>query len=151
MKRITFEIGDYVHSDSHSGKYEIVDQTWDREGNIEYLIQNIRTGDEYAAYPESLTEWDEWIDSAEPQQGASDLKSLGLQFPSFKSYGLTREQVWEVTKLYVEAMIKLHIDLEQTAISDNDFKFALDYSKDVAALMQFKMIEDKLYHRFVYS
>ena len=39
MKRIIFEIGDYVHSDSHSGKYEIVDQTWDRENNIEYVIQ----------------------------------------------------------------------------------------------------------------
>lgn len=142
MKRITFEIGDYVHSDSHSGKYEIVDQTWDREGNIEYIIQNIRTGDEYAAYPESLTEWDEWIDSAQPE-------TPGLQFPSFKSYGLTKEQVWEVTKLYVEAMIRLHEELAQEALNDNNWSFAKDYFDEATILLKFKMIEDKLYHRFV--
>lgn len=142
MKRTTFEIGDYVHSDSHSGKYEIVDQTWDRENNIEYIIQNIRTGDEYAAYPESLTEWDEWIDSA--QQDAP-----GLQFPSFKSYGLTKEQVWEVTKFYVEAMIRLHEELAQEALNDNNWSFAKDYFDEATILLKFKMLEDKLWHRFV--
>ena len=142
MKRITFDTGDYVHSDNHSGKYEIVDQTWDREGNIEYIIQNIRTGDEYAAYPESLTEWDEWIDSAQQ-------KTPGLQFPSFKSYGLTKEQVWEVTKLYVEAMIRLHEELAQEALNDNNWSFAKDYFDEATILLKFKMIEDKLYHRFV--
>ena len=151
MKRITFDTGDYVHSDNHSGKYEIVDQTWDREGNIEYIIQNIRTGDEYAAYPESLTEWDEWIDSAKPQQDASDLISPGLQFPKFKSYGLTREQVWEVTKLYVEDMIRLYEELAQEALNDNNWSFAKEYFDEATILLKFKMIEDKLYHRFVYS
>lgn len=45
----------------------------------------------------------------------------GLKFPSFKSYGLTKEQVWEVTKLYVEAMIRLHNELAQEALNDNNW------------------------------
>lgn len=73
----------------------------------------------------------------------------GLKFPSFKSYGLTKEQVWEVTKLYVEAMIRLHNELAQEALNDNNWSFAKDYFDEATILLKFKMLEDKLWHRFV--
>lgn len=209
MKRITFEIDDYVHCEGQVGKCEITDEIHDREGNLLYAIRNTETNEVDCHYPEALMDWDEWLKAehkfdrgtivkysvgdfnltgkiighdrdmdgnklyyidgpmideeypmafnedelvlAEPQQDASDLISPGLQFPSFKSYGLTREQVWEVTKLYVEAMIRLYEELAQEALNDNNWSFAKEYFDEATILLKFKMIEDKLYHRFVYS
>ena len=71
--------------------YKVVEETIDREGNYEYYLQEIDNAEAEAIgpyYPESL------VDAEEAQHP-------GSEFPSFKSYGLTREQVLEVVMLFM--------------------------------------------------
>lgn len=70
------------------------------------------------------------------------------KFPTFKSYGLTKEQVLEVVMLFIDSQISLHKELAWEAFSDQNYEWAADYFKDVQALLHIKMMEDKLYHRF---
>ena len=67
----------------------------------------------------------------------------------FKSYGLTKEQVLEVVMNFISNQIELHKNLAEEAMNDNNYEFAADYFKEVNALLQIKMMEDKFYHRFV--
>ena len=123
--------------------YEVVDESVDREGNYEYYIRDIDAGwnDEVDSigpyYPESLVD----VDEAQDQ-----VKS---EFPSFKSYGLTRKQVWEVMNNYANYMIGLLHDLEYEAISDGNEEFAKSYSDDKRVFYDLKLMNDRLWHRFV--
>ena len=123
--------------------YEVVDESVDREGNYEYYIRDIDAGwnDEVDSigpyYPESLVD----VDEAQDQ-----VKS---EFPSFKSYGLTRKQVWEVMNNYANYMIGLLHDLEYEAISDGNEEFAKSYSDDNRVFYDLKLMNDRLWHRFV--
>ena len=73
----------------------------------------------------------------------------GLKFPSFKSYGLTKEQVFEVVMLFMTHMAELHKDLAEEAMADNNYQWATDYFKECQAFLNVKILEDKIWHRFV--
>ena len=119
--------------------YEVVEETVDREGNYEYYLQEIDNAEAEAIgpyYPESL------VDAEEAQHP-------GSEFPSFKSYGLTKEQVLEVVMLFMTQMIELHKGLAEEAMADDNYQWAADYFKECQAFLNIKMLEDILYHRFV--
>ena len=119
--------------------YEVVEETVDREGNYEYYLQEIDNDEAEAIgpyYPESL------VDAEEAQH-------LGSEFPSFKSYGLTKEQVLEVVMLFMANMADLHKDLAEEAMADGNYQWATDYFKECQVFLNVKILEDKLYHRFV--
>lgn len=119
--------------------YEVVEETVDREGNYEYYLQEIDNDEAEAIgpyYPESL------VDAEEAQHPDSG-------FPSFKSYGLTREQVWEVMNNYANYMIELLHDLEHEAVQDGNEEFAKSYSDDKRVFYDLKLMSDRLWHRFV--
>ena len=119
--------------------YEVVEETVDREGNYEYYLQEIDNDEAEAIgpyYPESL------VDAEEAQHP-------GSEFPSFKSYGLTKEQVLEVVMLFMTQMIELHKGLAEEAMADDNYQWAADYFKECQAFLNIKMLEDILYHRFV--
>ena len=119
--------------------YEVVDESVDREGNYEYYLHELDNDEAETIgpyYPESL------VDAEEAQHPDSG-------FPSFKSYGLTREQVWEVMNNYANYMIELLHDLEHEAISDGNEEFAKSYSDDKRVFYDLKLMSDRLWHRFV--
>ena len=119
--------------------YEVVEETVDREGNYEYYLQEIDNDEAEAIgpyYPESL------VDAEEAQHH-------GSEFPSFKSYGLTKEQVLEVVMLFMTNMADLHKDLAEEAMADGNYQWATDYFKECQVFLNVKILEDKLYHRFV--
>ena len=119
--------------------YEVVEEAVDREGNYEYYIQEIDKMLEDAIgpyYPESL------VDVEEVQHPVSE-------FPSFKSYGLTKEQVLEVAMLFMTQMADLHKGLAEEAMADGNYQWAADYLKECQVFLNVKILEDKLYHRFV--
>lgn len=119
--------------------YEVVEETVDREGNYEYYLQEIDNAEAEAIgpyYPESL------VDAEEAQHP-------GSEFPSFKSYGLTREQVLEVVMLFMTQMADLHRGLAEEAMADGNYQWATDYFKECQVFLNVKILEDKLYHRFV--
>ena len=119
--------------------YEVVEETVDREGNYEYYLQEIDNDEAEAIgpyYPESL------VDAEEAQHP-------GSEFPSFKSYGLTKEQVLEVVMLFMANMADLHKDLAEEAMADGNYQWATDYFKECQVFLNVKILEDKLYHRFV--
>ena len=119
--------------------YEVVEETVDREGNYEYYLQEIDNDEAEAIgpyYPESL------VDAEEAQH-------LGSKFPSFKSYGLTKKQVLEVVMLFMTNMADLHKDLAEEAMADGNYQWATDYFKECQVFLNVKILEDKLYHRFV--
>ena len=119
--------------------YEVVEETVDREGNYEYYLQEIDNAEAEAIgpyYPESL------VDAEEAQHP-------GSEFPSFKSYGLTREQVLEVVMLFMTNMADLHRGLAEEAMADGNYQWAIDYFKECQVFLNVKILEDKLYHRFV--
>ena len=78
-----------------------------------------------------------------------DKQSYETPWPKFKSYGLTREQVWEVMNNYANYMIDLLHDLEYEAIDDGNIEFAKSYSDDKRVFYDLRLMEDRLYHRFV--
>ena len=119
--------------------YEVVEETVDREGNYEYYLQEIDNDEAEAIgpyYPESL------VDAEEAQHP-------GSEFPSFKSYGLTKEQVLEVVMLFMTQMADLHRGLAEEAMADGNYQWATDYFKECQIFLNVKILEDKLYHRFV--
>ena len=119
--------------------YEVVEETVDREGNYEYYLQEIDNDEAEAIgpyYPESL------VDAEEAQHP-------GSEFPSFKSYGLTKEQVLEVVMLFMTQMADLHRGLAEEAMADGNYQWATDYFKECQVFLNVKILEDKLYHRFV--
>ena len=119
--------------------YEVVEETVDREGNYEYYLQEIDNAEAEAIgpyYPESL------VDAEEAQHPRS-------KFPSFKSYGLTKEQVLEVVMLFMTQMADLHRGLAEEAMADGNYQWATDYFKECQVFLNVKILEDKLYHRFV--
>ena len=119
--------------------YEVVEETVDREGNYEYYLQEIDNDEAEAIgpyYPESL------VDAEEAQHP-------GSEFPSFKSYGLTKEQVLEVVMLFMTNMADLHRGLAEEAMADGNYQWAADYLKECQVFLNVKILEDKLYHRFV--
>lgn len=119
--------------------YEVVEESVDRESNYEYYLQEIDNDEAEIVgpyYPESL------VDAEEAQHPDSN-------FPSFKSYGLTKEQVLEVVMLFMTHMAELHKDLAEEAMSDGNYQWATDYFKECQAFLNVKILEDKLYHRFV--
>ena len=71
------------------------------------------------------------------------------KFPSFKSYGLTKEQVWEVTKLFMRHMVELHKDLAWEAFSDGNYEWTADYFKEAQHFVNILLMEDKIWYRFV--
>ena len=119
--------------------YKVVEETVDREGNYEYYLQEIDNAEAEAIgpyYPESL------VDAEEAQHP-------GSEFPSFKSYGLTKEQVLEVVMLFMTNMADLHRGLAEEAMADGNYQWATDYFKECQVFLNVKILEDKLYHRFV--
>lgn len=119
--------------------YEVVEETVDREGNYEYYLQEIDNDEAEVIgpyYPESL------VDVEEVQHPVSE-------FPSFKSYGLTKEQVLEVVMLFMTNMADLHKGLAEEAMADGNYQWAADYLKECQVFLNVKILEDKLYHRFV--
>ena len=119
--------------------YEVVEEAVDREGNYEYYLQEIDNDEAEAIgpyYPESL------VDAEEAQHP-------GSEFPSFKSYGLTKEQVLEVVMLFMTNMADLHRGLAEEAMADGNYQWATDYFKECQVFLNVKILEDKLYHRFV--
>ena len=119
--------------------YEVVEETVDREGNYEYYLQEIDNDEAEAIgpyYPESL------VDAEEAQHP-------GSEFPSFKSYGLTKEHVLEVVMLFMTQMADLHKELAEEAMADGNYQWATDYFKECQVFLNVKILEDKLYHRFV--
>lgn len=119
--------------------YEVVEETVDREGNYEYYLQEIDNAEAEAIgpyYPESLVD-------------AEEVQHLRSKFPSFKSYGLTKEQVLEVVMLFMTQMADLHRGLAEEAMADGNYQWATDYFKECQVFLNVKILEDKLYHRFV--
>lgn len=133
-------IKDELEDNSKPAKiYEVVEESVDRESNYEYYLQEIDNDEAEMIgpyYPESL------VDAEEAQHPESN-------FPSFKSYGLTREQVWEVMNNYANYMIGLLHDLEYEAINDGNEEFAKSYSDDKRVFYDLKLMSDRLWHRFV--
>lgn len=151
MKDTLFEIGDEVvlKNKPELGSWTIEDEYRDREGNtlFELVQEALAVEDgrvvEEGVYPESL------ISSDEYNKQVHSLANPSLKFPSFKSYGLTREQVLEVVMLFMTQMIELHKDLAEEAMNDGNYQWATDYFKECQAFLNVKILEDKLYHRFV--
>lgn len=139
-------IRDELKDNSNPAKlYEVVEESVDREGNYEYYLHEIDDDDAEIIgpyYPESLVD-------AEEAQHIETAQQPNSGFPSFKSYGLTREQVWEVMNNYSNYMIDLLHDLEHEAINDGNAEFAKSYSDDKQVFYELKLMSDRLWHRFV--
>lgn len=148
MRDTVFEIGDNVviKGRENEGIWIIDNETKDREGNTMFdLIAETSYGaniEEYV-YPESLTSEADYLEYLH------NIANPSIEFPLFKSYGLTKEQVLEVVMNFISNQIELHKNLAEEAMNDNNYEFAADYFKEVNALLQIKMMEDKFYHRFV--
>lgn len=148
MRDIVFEIGDNVviKGRENEGIWIIDNETKDREGNTMFdLIAETSYGAniEEDVYPESLTSEADYLEYLH------NIANPSIEFPLFKSYGLTKEQVLEVVMNFISNQIELHKNLAEEAMNDNNYEFAADYFKEVNALLQIKMMEDKFYHRFV--
>ena len=151
MKDTLFEIGDEVvlKNKPELGSWTIEDEYRDREGNtlFELVQEAIAVEDgrvvEEGVYPEALIRLEEYSE----QQYA--LANPSLEFPSFKSYGLTKEQVLEVVMLFMTQMADLHKGLAEEAMADGNYQWAADYLKECQVFLNVKILEDKLYHRFV--
>ena len=143
MKQERFEIGDLVNhkeglKKGYNTVYEITEEIKDKEGNYEYYIKvygNDEAEEEGPFYPESLVD--------------SKFEPIKSKFPRFKSYGLTKEQVFEVVMLFMTYMAELHKDLAEEAMADNNYQWATDYFKECQAFLNVKVLEDKIWHRFV--
>lgn len=148
MRDTVFEIGDNVviKGRENEGIWIIDNETKDREGNTMFdLIAETSYGAniEEDVYPESL------ISEADYLEYLHNIANPSIEFPLFKSYGLTKEQVLEVVMNFIGNQIELHKNLAEEAMNDNNYEFAADYFKEVNTLLQIKMMEDKFYHRFV--
>lgn len=148
MRDTVFEIGDNVviKGRENEGIWIIDNETKDREGNTMFdLIVETSCGAniEEDVYPESLTSEADYLEYLH------NIANPSIEFPLFKSYGLTKEQVLEVVMNFISNQIELHKNLAEEAMNDNNYEFAADYFKEVNALLQIKMMEDKFYHRFV--
>lgn len=151
MKNTVFEIGDEVvlKNKPELGSWTIVSEYRDREGNTLFkLVQEaLAVKDnrvvEEVVYPEALISLDEY------NEQVHSLANPSSKFPSFKSYGLTREQVLEVVMLFMTHMAELHKGLAEEAMADGNYQWATDYFKECQAFLNVKLLEDKLYHRFV--
>nr|DAU48613.1 MAG TPA: hypothetical protein [Caudoviricetes sp.] len=148
MRDTVFEIGDNVviKGRENEGIWIIDNETKDREGNTMFdLIAETSYGAniEEDVYPESLTSEADYLEYLH------NIANPSIEFPLFKSYGLTKEQVLEVVMNFISNQIELHKNLAEEAMNDNNYEFAADYFKEVNALLQIKMMEDKFYHRFV--
>lgn len=149
MRDTVFEIGDNVviKGRENEGIWIIDNETKDREGNTMFdLIAETSYGaniEEEDVYPESLTSEADYLEYLH------NIANPSIEFPLFKSYGLTKEQVLEVVMNFISNQIELHKNLAEEAMNDNNYEFAADYFKEVNALLQIKMMEDKFYHRFV--
>lgn len=151
MKDTVFEIGDEVvlKDKPELGSWTIEDEYRDREGNTMFelaqealAVEDGRVVEE-GVYPEAL------ISSEEYNEQVHSLANPSLKFPSFKSYGLTREQVLAVVMLFMVDMADLHKSLAEEAMADGNYQWATDYFKECQAFLNVKILEDKLYHRFV--
>lgn len=148
MRDTVFEIGDNVviKGRENEGIWTIDSETKDREGNTMFdLITETPYGAniEEDVYPESLTSEADYL------KYLHNIANPSIEFPLFKSYGLTKEQVLEVVMNFIGNQIELHKSLAEEAMNDNNYEFAADYFKEVNILLQIKMMEDKFYHRFV--
>lgn len=148
MRDTVFEIGDNVviKGRENEGIWIIDNETKDREGNTMFdLIAETSYGAniEEDVYPESLTSEADYLEYLH------NIANPSIEFTLFKSYGLTKEQVLEVVMNFISNQIELHKNLAEEAMNDNNYEFAADYFKEVNALLQIKMMEDKFYHRFV--
>ena len=148
MRDTVFEIGDNVviKGRENEGIWIIDNETKDREGNTMFdLIAETSYGAniEEDVYPESLTSEADYLEYLH------NIANPSIEFPLFKSYGLTKEQVLDVVMNFISNQIELHKNLAEEAMNDNNYEFAADYFKEVNALLQIKMMEDKFYHRFV--
>ena len=151
MKDTVFEIGDEVvlKNKPELGSWTIEDEYRDREGNtlFELVQEALAVEDnrvvEEGVYPEALISLEEY------NEQIHSLANPSLEFPNFKSYGLTREQVLEVVMLFMTHMAEFHKDLAEEAMSDGNYQWATDYFKECQAFLNVKILEDKLYHRFV--
>ena len=151
MKDTVFEIGDEVvlKNKPELGSWTIEDEYRDREGNtlFELVQEALAVEDgrvvEEGVYPEALISLEEY------NEQVHSLANPSLEFPSFKSYGLTRKQVWEVMNNYANYMIGLLHDLEHEAINDGNEEFAKSYSDDKRVFYDLKLMSDRLWHRFV--
>lgn len=148
MRDTVFEIGDNVviKGRENEGIWIIDNETKDREGNTMFdLIAETSYGAniEEDVYPESL------ISEADYLEYLHNIANPSIEFPLFKSYGLTKEQVLEVVMNFISNQIELHKSLAEEAMNDNNYEFAADYFREVNTLLQIKMMEDKFYHRFV--
>lgn len=151
MKDTLFEIGDEVvlKNKPELGSWTIEDEYRDREGNtlFELVQEALAVEDgrvvEEGIYPEALISLEEY------NEQIHSLANPSLEFPSFKSYGLTKKQVWEVTMLFMENMAELHKDLAEEAMADGNYQWATDYFKECQAFLNVKVLEDKIWHRFV--
>lgn len=151
MKDTLFEIGDEVvlKNKPELGSWTIEDEHRDREGNTLFeLVQEATAVEdgrvvEGCVYPEALISLEEYSE----QQYA--LANPSLEFPSFKSYGLTKEQVLEVVMLFMTNMADLHKGLAEEAMANENYQWAVDYLKECQVFLNVTTLEDKLYHRFV--
>ena len=151
MKDTLFEIGDEVvlKNKPELGSWTIEDEYRDREGNTLFeLVQEATAVEdgrivEEGVYPKALISLEEYSE----QQCA--LANPSLEFPSFKSYGLTKEQVLEVVMLFMTQMADLHKGLAEEAMANGNYQWAADYLKECQVFLNVKILEDKLYHRFV--
>ena len=156
MKQLRFDIGDMVqHKEGDSDTiFEVIEETQDREGNYMYYLReadNEEAEEDGPFYPESLVDVEEAKvnDTVLINGIPHEKKSAELLWPTFKSYGLTREQVWEVMNNYANYMIGLLHDLEYEAIGDGNEEFAKSYSDDKRVFYDLKLMSDRLWHRFV--
>ena len=151
MKDTLFEIGDEVvlKNKPELGSWTIEDEYRDREGNTLFeLVQEATAVEdgrivEEGVYPKALISLEEYSE----QQYA--LANPSLEFPSFKSYGLTKKQVLEVVMLFMTQMADLHKGFAEEAMADGNYQWATDYLKECQVFLNVKILEDKLYHRFV--
>lgn len=67
----------------------------------------------------------------------------------FKDYNLTKEEIFEVAMMFIDNQIEIHKNLAEEALHDNNYGWAADYFKDTQVLLTIKIMEDKLYYRFI--
>ena len=151
MRDTLFEIGDEVvlKNEPELGSWTIEGEYRDREGNTLFkLVQEALAVEddrvvEEGVYPEALISLEEYNKQMRSPANPS------LKFPSFKSYGLTKEQVLEVVMLFMTNMADLHKDLAEEAMADGNYHWAANYFKECQVFLNVKILENKLYHRFV--
>ena len=151
MKDTVFEIGDEVvlKNKPELGSWTIEDEYRDIKGHTFFELVQEAIAVEDGRVVEEDVPHEALISLEEYNEQVHSLANPSLEFPSFKSYGLTKKQVWEVVMLFMENMAELHKNLAEEAFADRNYEYCAGYHNDCQKFLAIKLMEDQLWHRFV--